>query len=190
MIATINADHATRARAIFAAGLLSKPIVIDPGDAHEWQRLEDERASLFADDGTLYRPIDSGVKYSNTPHPKSAYADLPMRGICASKSSTRTNRDGVGGVYVEVNAAAQKRSAIALWPEPKRAKFRSPVSGKVVKDAKVLIKKDAPHPQSAYSHLPLSGLGLKGGDPTRKWTLNAEEKRTLASRPIRYSTAR
>jgi hypothetical protein len=149
-------------------------------DGADWARLEAERADLYAADGTLYRPIESGVKYSNTPHPGSAYADLPMRGICHSKTSTGKNREG-HTCYAGVTAAVEKRNAIALWPEPKAKRTKAaPVADKS------LIKKSAPHPHSAYSHLPLSGLGLSGNHPTRKWTLSADEKRTLAGRPLRY----
>lgn len=157
-------------------------------DSAEWAGIVPEF------DGT-----NCGVKHSNALHPDSAYAHLPMRGIAHSKASTRTNSNGVGGVYVEVSAEVQKRNAIALWPEL-RAQKRAPIESK-----------SKPHPDSAYADLPLCGLGLdrtpggfdlfdaevferppycrKTKGATHKWTLTVAEKRSLAARPLRYTAA-
>lgn len=169
MPAVIDTTRAARAREIYDAALSA------PDESAEWKALEAKRDALLNDAGEYWSAQNSGVPGSNAPHPASYGADLPMRGI------------GTLPLYpTEAQNRAFRRKAIALWPEPKREKFRSPVSGKVVKDAKVKIKKTSPHPDSAYAHLPLRGMGLDGGNPVRKWTLTADEKRTLAARPIRY----
>ena len=148
-----------------------------PGDSAEWEALAEER----------FNGRDCGVKFSNAPHKQSAYAHLPMRGITASKSSTRTSSQGIGGVYIEVGKETQKRSAIALWPEGKfkavKVKSALPCGNGAVSP----VSKTKAHCQSAYSDLPLSGLGLEGSDPRNTWKLTATEKRTLAARPLRYT---
>jgi hypothetical protein len=158
---TIDPTRAERAREIFAAAL-SKPVEIEtPENAAQWRALEAERerdpfAGLWA---------GSGVKHSNAPHKQSAYAHLPMRGICSGSASQ----------------AQEKQRAIALWPELSIGGRR--------KEMPTLVKKSSPHPDSYGTSFPLRGMGLEGENPVRKWTLTASEKRELDARPLRYTQA-
>jgi len=170
---TIDATRAQRAREIYESALC-QPLghdrdmtllaaawaTDDAEDAAEWVEIE-ENGCLF--DGT-----DCGVKFSNTPHPDSVGADLPMRGI------THGQHIDSGPGYTIFPAIIHKR-AIALWPEL-RVQKRAPIESQ-----------SKPHPKSAYADLPLRGLGLAGESPVRKWTLTATEKRELAARPLHYA---
>lgn len=195
MIASIDPTRAARARAIYDTALNPPAVILSPEDAAEWQALE-AKGYDFEFDGK-----NCGVKHSNVPHKRSAYASLPMRGI--------TYGQGVG------TTLTAKRRAEALWPELKRTPFRSLVSGKIIKDHKPKIGATGPHPDSYGADLPMHGLGLglnpKGKDgqfqpqlfdkhdvppttrfytrkqsATHKWALSAAEKRELAARPLVY----
>jgi hypothetical protein len=98
---------------------------------------------------------------TNAPHKLSAFAHLPMRGIC----------------YGNATKMQERKRAIALWPEL-RTQRRAPIESQ-----------SKPHPMSAYAELPLRGLRLEGENPTHKWTLTATEKLSLVARPVTYIPA-
>jgi hypothetical protein len=156
--ATIDAARAQRAREIFTAALCQPIEIVTPLTADELIELEDQ-----------FNGRDCGVKHSNAPHPKSAYAHLPMRGITYGQ-----------GTFCGTTPV-MKRRAIALWPELSIGGSR--------KETPTLVKKSSPHPDSYGTSFPLRGLGLEGENPARKWTLTASEKRELAARPLRYTRA-
>lgn len=129
----------------------------------DWTALDAERDA--------FNGRDCGVKFSNVPHKQSAFPDLPMRGITHGVQGVCP---ASGGSHPAALERIKKRS-VALFPEL-TAKKRAPIE-----------RQSAPHPDSAYSHLPLTGLGLEGANPVRKWTLTAGEKRTLSARPLRHT---
>lgn len=140
----------------------------------EWEQLE----ASAAEDRNLHCPRDaagreylvpwdSGVKHSNAPHRRSYGASLPMRGLGLGDAK-RTHKWTL--------TAAEKQ-----W----LAKHAADAPATTTRRAK--IRPNAPHPESYRADLPIRSE--LGGRNTRKWTLTAAEKATLAGRPLRYAAA-
>lgn len=150
------------------------PAVISPAiegqtaaDEMQWLALEAESAEGFS-----YRGLAGcGVKFTDKPHPGSAGADLPMRGITHGIQGVVP----ASGFSSPESLARVKKRAVALFPELS-AKKRAPIE-----------RLSSPHPQGYRPDLPLRGLGFEGSDPQHKWTLTAAEKREMAGRPLTYS---
>jgi hypothetical protein len=135
-------------------------------DAIEWTQLEAARAAEWSSldaDGRLapWHAIESAVKYSDRPHPDSYGASLPMR----------TSYGANGYPRIPALTAAEKRSIA------ERA-GAAPAS-------RALVRASSPHADGYRPDLPLRSE--LGGRNTKRWTLSAAEKATLAGRPIRYN---
>jgi hypothetical protein len=159
----IDAARAQRAREIYDTALNPPPVILSPEEEAAWIELEEKGYDFEFD------RKDCGVKHSVTPHKRSAYADLPMRGITYGQGTS------CGTTPV------MKRRAIALWPE-------LTIGGRR-KETPTLVKKSSPHPDSYGTSFPLRGMGLEGENPVRKWTLTVAEKHSLAARPLHYTRA-
>lgn len=79
-------------------------------DAMEWLALEDEQER-----NTSYRGVSNArPKFSNKPHPQSAYAHLPMRGVMTKDcGQARTSKDAPNPTAIR----RTRRAVLALWPE-------------------------------------------------------------------------
>lgn len=110
-------------------------------------------------DWTRYA-TDCAPKYPDRPHPHSYGASLPMR----------ASLDASGRPRIQPLTPAERRHLAS-------------------REAKPVIRANAPHTASECAHLPLTGLRLVGGDPIRKWSLTVAEKHALAARPLRFARA-
>lgn len=132
-------------------------------DHEEWLQLEASQPQVNKY-GRWIKEQDVGVKAPYKPHPQSYRPDLPLRGLGLNGTRpTRTRK-------WTLTAADRKVETPAIYvAEP------------------IIIKKNAPHPDSHGAHLPLRGE-LRGYQ-TKKWTLTVAEKKMLAGRPMKFVRA-
>jgi hypothetical protein len=123
---------------------------------------EIEWAQLEASRPSFWEQCEGPKVNRETPHPLSYGAKLPMRGLGLGESKPTHKRTLTAAEKKAVTSVTYAASA----PKP-------------------VIRASSPHPDSYRADLPLrSELSAR---KTKKWTLTAAEKTSLATRPLRYT---